>query len=365
MIEHNLGVREAVALTVTMTCAKVFLALPRTLVELGATAAWLIMLISMIHGPLIWLAVRGMLRLYPGKSLVTATEAILGPFFGTIVNLLYFAFFATLWVTVQREFAEGMVLAFLPTTPLPAVILSLMATAVFIAYLGLEVTGRLAGLGAPLMLIGYVVLIIASLMTHTEPRALAPYWGTGPGTVIRWGLVENLLGDILILGLIAPAFRKPKHLDSAFMWTILWCTLILVGTEIVYLYVFPYPSSRTLVLPLMQMTRGISLGPGVQRVESFFFVIWLGGTVIKMTSALYASVAIMAQILRLPTYRPLFFPLALLGYSVSLLPRNVTEVISIDMAIRKYGAIVTVLLPLLVWLVGPLRGRTGGRRATS
>ncbi len=362
MTEHNLSVREAVSLVVTMTCAKVFLGVPRALTEQGATAAWLVALISALYGPLMWAAVRGIVRRYPGKSLVTATEAVMGPFFGLLINLIYFSFFAFLSVTVIREFSEGMAILFLPTTPVPVLILILLGTSVYIAHLGIEAAGRTAWLGGPFMLAGYAALAFASLRTHAEPNALAPYWGTGPAQVALGGLSQNLLSDLLLLGVIVPSFRAIKQLDRAFLWSILLSGLILVSTEIIYLYVFPWPSARNVTLPLMQVTRAISLGPGLQRVESLFFVIWLVGSVMKVAAAVYGAASTLAQTLRLPSYRHLFFPLGSLMFSFAVLPRNMAVAIEWDQTMRQYGVFATAMLPCLVWVVASVRKR-GNRLA--
>lgn len=363
MTEHNLGLRETVSLVVMMTCAKVFLGLPRVLVELGGSAAWLIVLISMIHGPLMWLGVRGVLRLHPGRSLVTATEAILGPVLGTAVNLAYFGQFFALEAVVLREFSEGMVMVFLPTTPLPVVMLALLATVVYMTYLGMEALTRTAWLGGPFMLIGYVAMLAGAIWTHAEPNALAPYLGKGLDQVLLWGVTQNLLGDLLIFGLVAPSFRAFKQWDRAVWWTILFCTVLLVATEIVYLYVFPYPAGERIVLPLMQATRTISLGPALQRVESVFFVIWLVGSIFKLCGFLYVSASALAQTLRLPVYRHLLTPFAVLVFSLGLVPESVAETVRLDFVLRQFGGIVTVLLPLITWGIGLLFRRDGKQHA--
>lgn len=364
MTGHNLGVRETVSLVVILCCAKVFLGFPRMMVERGATAAWLVVLISMIHGPLLWLALRGVLRLHPGKSLITATEAILGPVIGSFVNVAYFGFFIYLTSVVLRLFSESIVIVFLPTTPVLFVVLIMLITIIYIVYLGMEAATRTAWLVAPYMLIGYAVLLLGALKTHAEPQALAPYWGPGPAEVFRWGLVEDLKGEMLVFGVIAPSFRTPNLLARAFWWTILLSVVILVGTEIIYEYVFPYPTSTEVILPLLQVTRAISVGPGIQRIEAMFFVIWLLGGVLKLVAALYGSVSTLAQSLRLPRYRHLLPALGVLTFSAALAPRSVMEAIRLDAALREYGGIVTTLLPLLTWGVGLLRRKRGVTRAT-
>lgn len=363
MIRHNLGWRETMAMVVILTTAKVFLNLPRAMIERGSTAGWLIVAISTIQGPLIWWAVRGLLRLFPGRTMIGATEAVLGPWFGTVVNLSYAGFFGFLTAVVLRQFGEAMATVFLPQTPLEVIMTVFLGTSVYVAFLGMEAITRTSWMGAAPMLVGMVILLGAGLVTHHEPKALSPFWGTGPLPVISTGLIMNLMGDVLILGLLGPAFRRQRDLEKTAWWSIALCAVVMVSSVIVYLYIFPYPASQRVELPLLQVTRMISLGPGVQRVESLFYIIWTVGGVLKLAVTLNATAAILSEVIRLPSYRHVLFPVALLAFSIGMVPGTLREASRWDEYVRTVGALVTVVLPWLTWIVGLMR-RTGRRAAS-
>lgn len=362
-VEHRVGVREVVASGTVLACAKVFLGVPRTFAIYGGTAAWMVALLTMSHGPIMLWSMQALLRRYPGKSLVYATEAVLGPFFGTIVNLLYSFYFTFLTIAVIREFGDAIVLAFLPRTPLPVLVMLLLLAATYAANLGLEPLARTAWLGGPAMLVGLVVLLIAGIATHTQPHPFAPFWGTGAYEILRHGLTYNVLGDLLLFGIVAPGLSSPKQWSKAFWLTLLLTAFIFVSTEMAYLIFFPYPAATRIILPLMQISRTISLGPGVQRVEGFFFVIWGSGGILKLAFAVYGAGSTLAQTLRLPSHRHLLGPLAILIFYTAMIPRNITLAYYMDQALRIAGGLITVLMPLLTALMAWALQKGGKQRA--
>lgn len=362
---HHIGIREAVSLVVVLTTAKVFLGLPRSLAEQGGPAAWLILLICLSHGPFIWLGVRGVIMLHPGRSLITATELILGPILGTLVNLSYFIYFAFLTTTVVREYSESMKSVFLRETPLPVLVAVLLGASIYLGYLGIEGLARTCWLGGPFMLIGLATLLMMGYSTHAEPNALYPIFGLGLGRVVGWGVIKDLIGDLLFLGIIAPAFRGPKAWNKTFFASWALIAAIMLSSVIVVEYVFPYPASDRITIPLMQMSRVISLGPGIQRVESVFFLIWLVAGVLKLAAASVASASVLAQVLRLPGYRHVLLPIGIILFSIARIPGNMTQVFIWDEVLRNFGAIVSVIFPLLTWLVGLIRKGVKARAAAA
>lgn len=361
MTEHNIDRREAVALGVFFASAQLFLAFPRTVVELGATAAWIITLIASLVAPLSWVAMRGLLNQHPRRSLITATEAALGPIFGTAVNLIYFAFFQMAAAVALRSFSENFIESVLPNVELEVVVLMLIGTATFVSWLGLEGIARTCWVFGPFALIGLLVLFSSGLLTHTEPGALFPLWGPGVDQVVSFGLIRSsLLAELLILGVIAPSLRSPKELNRAAWTTFIITGVLFTGSVVIFLHIFPYPSAARINFPLLEMSRVIILGRWFQRVESLFLVIWIVSAVLMLATATYGAAATLAQVLQLPHYRFLLYPLATLLYALAMIPDSLPAAVSWDADfLRVYGSGVFILLPALTWLISSIR-RKGG-----
>ncbi len=346
--------------------AKIFLAFPRTLAELGGPAAWMIVLIGGLTASLTVIAILGVLTHFPGRSLPEATEAVLGPVIGSLVNLAYAAFFYFVGFIGLREFSENIVAAILPRTPLPAVLIAFLAVIVYGCLLGAEAIARTAWFVAPFTVAGVIALLGGGLVTYRATNALYPFWGPGGLEIAGWGVLSvSLFSEILIVGVLGAELRQREKLVKAAWWSLLMGGLFLLGTVLVHLVVFPYPSSARVSFPLLEISRLIVTGRWLQRVESVFFVIWVMVGALKVSVAHYGCCRTLAHIVRLPRYQYLVIPLAVTLYSASLLPPNLTTAVDLDANIlRSVGWIISLALPLLTWLVAVLRnGRRAGRAA--
>ncbi|GGG13417.1 GerAB/ArcD/ProY family transporter [Paenibacillus abyssi] len=357
---HHIGAREAAAIGIIFVITKIFLPFQRSMAEIGGTAGWIIVLIAVLFCPLCWWAIRGVIKNgSKGSTLITATEEILGTFLGSVVNFAYFGFFFMITFIVLREFSEILVTDILPRTPLRIILLTLLIPVAAIAHSGIETLGRICWLTVGLIVASVVIMLIGGLMTHTEPHALSPFWGTGKSRVLTMGVVKSsLFSELLVFGFLMPRMRKAKEWGKAAWWCIAVSSVILFCTTIVYLYIFPYPSATRINVPLLEISRIIILGRWIQRVESIFLVVWLISIVIKLSVALYCTAATLSQMMRLPKHQPLVFPLAISIYSFAMLPPSVMTAVMWDRdLLRTYGSIFSIGLPLMTWLAGIVRNK--------
>ncbi|MHC0038693.1 GerAB/ArcD/ProY family transporter [Pseudoneobacillus sp. C159] len=366
MKQHHIGIREAASVGIVFVITKIFLPFPRSMVDYGGTAAWVIVLMAILLTPLTWWGIRGLLtNAKGGSSLITATEEIMGPFFGSLINLAYFLFFFMLTFIVLREFSDIIATDILPLTPVGIILLALLIPVSLIARSGMEILGRIAWLTIGIIIVSLMVLFIGGLITYADPKALSPVWGTGKSQVIKMGLIKSsMFTELLAFGIIVPRMRKAKEWGTAVWVCIVISSAIMLCSIITYLYIFPYPTATRINFPLLEVSRIIIAGRWIQRVESIFLVIWLLCTVIKLSVGMYCSAAILSQILRLPKDQFLIFPLSIIVYHLALLPSSEMEAVAWESDIlRRYGSICSIILPLLTWLVGILRkkwGRTSG-----
>lgn len=339
--------------------AKIFLAFPRTIAEIGHTAAWMIVAVATIAACISWLGILALLSHHPGKSLMHATEASLGPWVGSLVNLAYAGFFFYVTFIVLRQFGENIVAAILPRTPLPVVLLAFLGAIVYGALLGIEAIARSAWIVMPFMVIGVMTLLAGGLYTFHGLNALTPFWGPGLIPVVGWGLVKvSLFGEILVIALLAGQFRSRRDLAQSGWWTLMLSAFFFLITVVAHSYVFPYPASAKISFPLLEISRVIITGRWLQRLEAIFFIIWVLAGALKLAISLYGCARVLAHVMKLPQFQHLVVPLALLSYSAALLPPSLPAAVQLDAELlRNWGWVVTVGLPLITWMVAALRGR--------
>lgn len=359
MARHNLGVVESTFLVVFFVTAKIYLAFPRIMVDVGGTAAWMVPLIGGCAATVTWWAVWGLSRRYAGQSLVQATERALGPVFGTLVNLVYAAFFHAITFLVLRQFSENIASSILPKTPLNIITLAFLSVACYGVLLGLEGLARVVWLVTPFTLIALVVLLVGGIYTQSAEYPLFPFWGWGAVPTIMWGLAKvSSFAELLLLGLLLPHFRDSGSLKVVARWSIGLSIVVMVGTVLFYQYIFPWPGGGRVSFPLLEVSRLIITGRWVQRMESVFFLVWIIMATLSAATGLYATVRTLAETIGLENERHLVLPVALTVYSMAQAPNNLSAAVAWDSdGIRVWGWIVTVALPLLTLLVSTIRGK--------
>lgn len=360
---HKVGPLEAVSLLLFFGAAKIFLAFPRRVVELAGTGAWLTVLVAALVAALTCLALSGLARQYPKQSLIGATEIILGPVLGTAVNLVYFAYFHFLCFTALRQFAENIASTILPRTPLPVLVFTFLAAGAYAALLGLEGIARVAWMMAPFSLITLTALLAGGWWSYHAAGFLTPVWGYGLPFSLGVGVVKSaLFGDLLLAGLLVPHFRGEQRFHRIIWSSLLGAAALMFTTVVIYLAVFPWPSGARIGFPLLEISRLIITGRWVQRLESLFFVMWVAVATLQIGAGIWATSVTLAQTMKLNNYRHLVLPLALTIYSLAMLPTSLIEAVSWDTDfLRVYGGIVSVLLPLLTWVVDRVRHKEAAR----
>lgn len=363
MRTEQIGTAEATFLVFAMLSAKIFLTLPRYMMEDAQTAAWLLVLLSGAAGALGWSALVLFMRRFPGRSLIQAVEETLGPYLALPIQLLYMSFFVIVSALVLRQFAEAILTVVLPLTPISVIASTLMAAAAYASYLGVEAVARAARFFIPITVALVLLLLLLILPTSARLTETLPLLGPGIGPLLKWALIRSsLFIDVLLLPVLLPSLKEPEKMArigyNAILWTILFWTLVVL----VFQMSFPYPAGAANPFPLLAIARLINIGRFLQRVEAFFIFAWVFAAAAKISAALLGAVISYAETFHLRIYRPLVIPLALLILAMSFIPRDFYLAMTWDRAfLRVYGAIPVFILPLILWGVARVR-RKGGKR---
>lgn len=354
--EGRVDHREAVTLVVVSIVTEIFLSLPSFLVDEAKTAAWMVLLVATLVGMMAFLPTATLMDRFPGKSIIEVGEDLLGPVLNGFFSLTYLAFFLVTTAVILRQYAERTITVAIAELPISAAMIGMLIGAMVACYLGLEAIARSAW-------VMIYFMAFAMLLVHVLPypywrfEYLLPLWGSGPGVILEDGFLRSsIMGEVLLLALIAPALKKPAMRGPG-LWSIAVGGLIMVLSMIFMQMSFSVSVMREMVLPSFEMSRLIYFGRFVQRLEPVFIPLWALAGMIKVTVGCYACAVIITRALKLPYYRPLLIPVAVIIMSVAFIPANVTEAVWVDIhLIRRFGWVPSFILPALLWVVAWLRG---------
>lgn len=352
------GMAEAIVLLTMSSMARIFLTFPRSLVEIAGEAAWLASLAGLVLALVQVYVLHLVLKPHPQKNILDVTEMALGRVAGTAANLVYVSLFVLTAAIFTRTFSEALLVSALPRTPISVVTTGYVAMGLLGAYAGLEAVARSARVTYPFVVVGIAVLLL-SLAPQWDFTRIFPVLGTGPVNVfLRGGAVAGVITEILLSAVIVQSFYGSGMYGKVASRAMLMGYAYLLLLELNLLMTMASGTAQEYTLPFYQLSRLIYLGRYFQRVESIFIIIWGYIGMIKVVTALYGASFTLARTFNLPDHRPLIWPLALVIFTVSLLPPDLPSTVELEsILIRKYSLIPTAALPLLVLAADRFRRR--------
>lgn len=358
--EGHIGALQGVFLAYALLSARLFVQYPGFLIATAGPAAWQVAIVATATAAALILPTIALARRFPRQSLAEISEAVAGPFFGSIFTLAVVAWlFITLTLSV-RNFTEAFITALLPGTPPSVLSIVAILCMIYASYRGLEPLARAAQVLFPIIALGILGVLLFSL-PRAEVSRLFPIWGYGLQPTLMGGLVYGSIGaEAVILLTVGYAFRSPKVLQQSGLFGILFYGITLTATLAVLVMVFGAPDAQLQSFPMFTLARLVYLGRFVQRTEALIVMFWFFAAIVRLSVLLHALVVSLRGILRIPLYHPLLFPVAVMVFSLSLLPHDFISILRLDRQLMRPAGFVIIALPLALWLLALIR-RKGGQ----
>ena len=248
-----------------LIATKVFLTLPSYITQRIGTGAWLTILVSALlasaglWGWLGWSKATGNLGFVPSVRLT------LGRVLGDLTTLAITTMFVLVTSYSVRAFAGGAVIGLLPEFPIEILIVIVIASALYAAWLGLESVARAATFFYPAIALTIIVVALGSYRLF-DIRYLYPVFGMGIPVILRESLVQvGLFGGISFTAIIKSYLRNPDQLPRAAFTGLSVATLFMVASVVLVAAILPYPENTRHVISLGIIARTVYLGRFLQR----------------------------------------------------------------------------------------------------
>ena len=350
--ETKIGHREALTLLVFIMSGKVFLQFPRDMASLGDGSGWIIVILTGILALVGFSFLYALIRRFPSQDIIEICQTLTGNFIGTGAGVLFFLFFLITTSLFLRKFAESFILAILPQTPISVITAVFLILLMYGVFLGIETLSRVAWLYGPYLL-GTLIIILVFSLPNGSVLSLTPVLGKGPGSILKNSLTHvSMFSEIFLLGLIAPLIRDKKKIFGVGFYSMGIAIIINTLVTMVVIFVFNYAGASEIIFPIFQLTRLITYGEFIQRVESIFVFLWFFAAGIELSGLFYGTVVGFAETFRIRNYRPLIIPIAVICFTISLIPPSMTDTIILnDFVLSKIYWTIPFGIPFLLWLV--------------
>lgn len=359
MLENGkISNRQLIILVILFTIGDSILVLPSAIAHEAKENAWISMLLGIGIGLIAVWIFTSVNRLNPQLTLVDANNQILGRVFGTVLSLLYVAYFLICASANVREIGDFMTTQTMPETPLQAIHIIFLLVVVMGIRLGLETFARAGEIFFP----GFVVfftLFIIFLLPQTHAENIQPVMAEGINPILRGSIQGSTftIVELVIFLMIMPYVNQPNKvlrscLIGAFiggiaMFLLILMTILVIGAD----------ATANNIYPTYLLAKKISIGKFLERIEAILALMWFVTVFFKIVLFFYGFVLGISQIFKLKEYKVIVLPSALLLMVLSIIiTPNITFYMDV---ISKYwlffDTTFNVVFPLLLLCVYALR----------
>lgn len=354
--EGKFGTSEATWVLIFAITAKAFYTSPTIVTKLVGPAGWYMTLISAAAAALGFTFVYILLKRYPDKNIMEIYDTVTGKFIGSVLSLILLSILLSTASINMAEFTQIIKIYVYSNTPSAFIISFFVATIVILSFLGLEGIARYSRLISYILVIGFILVIILSSQ-HYETRRLFPILGNGLGTTIKTGLIRSsAYGEVIIIAIFAKSMHNMKEIKKAGYTSLLISTIIVSIMLLAINLTFAYYMAEEITAAMYEMSILINYGVFFQRIEPVFLFIWSLSSLISITILFYMVLMIYCHIFNIQDKRPVIFPLAIIVFTISLLPQGVIQIITgFVQGLRQYGWIMFFIPSLLVLIISTIR----------
>jgi spore germination protein KB len=328
-----------------------------TLFMMGADAkqnAWLAMLIGATIGLALLL-----LQLYihqqdPELDLFRLFRRYMGKYIGTLINVLFVGYFTYESSRNLRDFGELTTMSLLNRTPMWIIMLIVLLVVAFIAKYDSEVFFLLIMVLFPIILVGYVSIIIlipATGLLHFE--YMQPILEFGLMSSVAAAIPEIIsfpFGQTVLFLVFYPMTIRKQNLPRSVVIAYLLTALFLIVFNQLNIVVLGPQLAANMTLPLLETVQLIQLTQVFERTDPLFTLVLFLGLGTKLVAFYIGAIIGLERITKIK-FVNWVIPVGAIMYGLAFLSPNYTHHIAIGrgVAVNKWWPIFQIYLPLLLF----------------
>lgn len=357
--EGKFGAHEMICLVVIAMGNKALFSAVSEFLDLSATSAWIMTLISCASASLLFIFVYKLLKRFPGKNLMEIFDITLGRAVGFVFSLAFAVAILFCCSILIREFAAISSEYVFPNTPQISIKIALMLPVILACYFGLESIARFSKFTTYFALLS-LLLLITGIIPFMETENMYPVMGYGLDATVWEGLKHTCTySEVIFVAIFAGSLHGIKQIKKAAYISLLVSGIIIAGVTLVSILVLSYPLGQEQLAPLYVIARQINMGHFFERLDPLFLYLWFVSTIITVAIEFYTGISVYCKAFKLQDHRALILPAAAVVLAVSFIPKNFTAVERALMFIRTYGIFVVFLMPVVALLVSLVRRKKG------
>lgn len=289
--------------------------------------AWLSVIIAWFVDVVLAVAYAYMGIRFPGESIPQYSITVLGNFWGRVIGLLFLLFFLVAASGFVSSICSLLTNQFFPKTSINVFLIICYILIAAGARKGLEAFARTSEIMGPIYLLSFIIILaMAAPLVHMDNLKPCFYQGILP-SLTGAPFLLSYISICIMMGMFVPYCNKPRNgFKGKFIAVTLGSAIFMLLT--VYgIGIFGAEESGNMVNVGLEITRMVSLGDSVQRLESIWLMVSVAACVLAAITLVWAFSLGVSQIANLGSYKPLVGSSAFLAYVISATSfTNISEI---------------------------------------
>lgn len=359
MSNNKIGTIEAIFIILTIVISHSILSLPKNLINQTNSATILNIIYLTVIAVLFAYFIYRLMKNFSGADIVDISEYVGGKFLKNIIGGIFIIQFIVCSSMLLRNFCEGIQLIYFSMTDIIFIISIFIVGMCICNSLGINATIKSNLIVLPLALISVTVIFLANFKSFT-PQKIFPILGNGLYSTFFTGLLNIVSFEgIIYLYFLPPLLKEPQKFKKIAITSMLITGIYLILCVSILLFIFPAFNNINEIMPLYSAARYISFGTFLQRLESFFVLIWIISFLSFLCISSKFAVNIFKKLTNIKDSKPIINIFGLLVLGISLLPKNLAISIFFESKIYVYLTLAIVfILGITILILANIKKKT-------
>ena len=342
---ERIGNFEAIALLITLVANNIIFNIPTIVLQTAGSGAWINIIYLSVISIIFIIIVYRLFKSFVDKDILDVSEFLGGKVLKVIVAVLYLIYFIVFSALSLRYFSNSLHLIYFSSTPIILLILFFFIPVIISNKSGLSAISGATRIFFPFTFFGIIVLFLVAFKDFVWQR-LFPILGFGAESIFLNGLTNLFAFNIIIyLFLLKPMLKQEKDYKIVSIISVIICGLYVLFAIISLLMSFSFITQTDEMFSLYLLTRLISFGDFLQRVDAAFIFLWILVFLSFLSFNYYCITQILRKVIKLTEPTEMTYCLSAFILGLALAFKDISDV---KFVLRNHLKIFTIILIFIV-----------------
>lgn len=342
---EKIGRFEAITLLITLIANNIIFNISSMVLHSTGTGSWVNIIYLSILSIVFIVIVSALFKSFSNSDIVDVSEYLGGKFLKYLIATLYIIFFVVFSALCLRYFSNSLQLIYFKYSPLIFIMLLFIIPVIISNKAGLKGIVGVTRLSFPFTFFGIVILMFAASNDFVW-QYLFPAFGYGMDSIFLNGLTNLFAFNVIsYLFLLKPMLKEEKHFKTISIISVIVCGIYILVSILSLLMTFPFIVETDEMFSIYLLTRLVSFGNFLQRVDAIFILLWIFIFLTFLSFNFYCILKLFKKIFNIANSSEMSYSLSALIIGLALVFKDIRVVKYI---FRNYLKLYAVILIFVV-----------------